>query len=343
MSETNLSGLGLRERYDLQEWIEGTPGILGEDLLIIAKELILLSGKRLDLLAIDHDGNLVVIELKRDESTTDIELQALQYASYVSKFSSVEIIEHYTNYLTLGSDGGVQESTARQAIVDFVGDEELENLNFSQRLILVAGEFRPEVASTVLWLRDYEVEIKCVRLRKYLNDQGELYITPDIIIPLPEAQDYIERKETRQREAKVRQAKTSSFSMEVGNYDPSELERLLSSTLGNPSDLTPRFVTFLDILLSEDKVFSREEILPGLFAAGIGRDMGHTGRYMSGISQLLTKSSNAHLRQCIDFDGGDSSGQQKNNFRIKQEYRPLMQRLVNEWHEYYAPSDTNGA
>ncbi|MBW1929881.1 MAG: MmcB family DNA repair protein [Deltaproteobacteria bacterium] len=66
--KTSFSALNLKERFDIQEWIEGTPEFLGEDLLIIGKELVLPSGRRLDLLAIDQQGALVVIELKRDES-----------------------------------------------------------------------------------------------------------------------------------------------------------------------------------------------------------------------------------------------------------------------------------
>ena len=42
---TAFSALNLRERFDIQEWISGTPKILGEELLILAKELFLPSGK----------------------------------------------------------------------------------------------------------------------------------------------------------------------------------------------------------------------------------------------------------------------------------------------------------
>jgi RecB family endonuclease NucS len=73
-----FSDLNLKERFDIQEWIEGTPQILGEPLLIIAKELFLPSGKRLDLLAVDKQGALVVIELKRDDSGADVEWQAIK-------------------------------------------------------------------------------------------------------------------------------------------------------------------------------------------------------------------------------------------------------------------------
>lgn len=41
LKPTGFSELGLRERFDIQEWIEKTPAILGEDLLVIGKEVIL--------------------------------------------------------------------------------------------------------------------------------------------------------------------------------------------------------------------------------------------------------------------------------------------------------------
>ena len=84
IAEVDFAQLGLRERRDIQEWVAANPGILGDDLLIIGKEF---SGfdrtdERLDLLAVDSDGKLVVIELKRDDTGTDAHWQAIKYASY---------------------------------------------------------------------------------------------------------------------------------------------------------------------------------------------------------------------------------------------------------------------
>ncbi len=73
LKPTGFSELALRERFDIQEWIEKTPEILGEDLLVIGKEVILPSGKRLDLLCVDRQGCLAVVELKRDDSGSAVE------------------------------------------------------------------------------------------------------------------------------------------------------------------------------------------------------------------------------------------------------------------------------
>ena len=94
LQEVEFAQLGLRERSDIQEWVDRNPGIMGEDLLIIAKEF---SGfdrtsERLDLLAVDYSGTLVVIELKRDDTGADAYWQAIKYASYLRRANEAEII-----------------------------------------------------------------------------------------------------------------------------------------------------------------------------------------------------------------------------------------------------------
>jgi RecB family endonuclease NucS len=86
ISRKTFQELEFKERKHLQEWICKNTDILGERLLIIQKEF---SGfddtkERLDLLAIDENGNLVIIENKLDDSGRDVVWQSLKYASYCS-------------------------------------------------------------------------------------------------------------------------------------------------------------------------------------------------------------------------------------------------------------------
>lgn len=323
LTPKTFAEMHLLERFDIQEWIAGSPEILGEDLLVISKELELPSRIRIDLLAIDREGSLVVIELKRDSSGTDVEWQAIKYASYCSNFLPEDIFSYYAQYLESDSD------KAQLEIEEFL-DEELDNLNQNQRIILVAREFHSDVASAVLWLRDFEVDIKCVRLRPYMDDEDDLFITPDIIIPLPEAKDYVERKELKRREQKQPIMSTSSFSMEKSEFSESVLKEKLRATFTRSSNLTPRLVCFLEILLSEDRTFGREELISRLFEGGVGSSEGQAGRYLSNLSQFLTKKSNPHLRQVIAFTGGGWAGAPKDDYRILPEYRGLVQDLLDE-------------
>jgi len=330
LSPKTFAELRLRERFDIQEWIAKSPEILGEDLLIISKELELPSRIRIDLLAVDKKGNLVIIELKRDDSGSSVEWQAIKYASYCSNFLPKDIFSVYAQYLQSDID------EAQLKIEEFL-DEELSSLNQNQRIILVAKEFHSDVASAVLWLRDFKIDITCVRLRPYVDADNDLFITPDIIIPLPEAKNYIIGKENKGREEKQSTAIRSSFSLEKGSFDIPTLEEMLRKTLAHQSDLTPRFVRFLEILLSENRVFRKEEVKQKLFDEGVGDNLGQAGRYRSNLSQLITRKPNSHLRQIISFTSGGEPGGEKDNYQIIPDYRELAQHLVDEWNTNNVP------
>ena len=83
LEQSTFGELGFRERENLQEWICQNPELFGEELLIIQKEFdgFNETRERLDLLAIDKEGNLVVIENKLDDSGRDVVWQSLKYAS----------------------------------------------------------------------------------------------------------------------------------------------------------------------------------------------------------------------------------------------------------------------
>ncbi len=322
LNQTSFHSEKLKERYDIQEWIEKNSEIIESNLLIIGKEVPLPSDIRLDLLAIDKKSNLVVLELKRDDSGKNVDWQAIKYASYCSNMTQEEIFKQYAEYL--GSD----EDEAERKIEEFIEDENFENLNANQRIILVAKEFHSDVVSSVLWLRDFGIDVSCIRLSPFVDEHGQLYITPNKILPLPEAEDYIVKKEKKSKE--FIRSKFSTFSMETSNYPNEKLRKEIISSLTRNSDLTPRLITFLKILLTEPRHFNREEIKEKLFENNIGKDIGQTGRLMSNISQFLTKKTTPHFRQIIEFETGGSTGEVKDNYIVKEEYRGLLNEVLKE-------------
>ena len=269
----------------------------------------------------DEEGSLVIIELKRDESGPAVEWQAIKYASYCSSFTDEDIYRHFAEYL--GTDSGA----AQERIEDFI-DCEPADLNEGQRIILVSREFHSEVISAVLWLREWEINIECVRLTPYRTQEGALLLDAEIIIPLPDAKDYIQKKESKQKQRK--QPGRSSFSLERSNLEPAELKARIAESLKRPSDLTRRFRAFLELIIREDRPFNREEVKEGLYESGVGRDIGHAGRYLSNISQFLTKKSNPHLRQAVEFETGGANGEIKDNYHVVSQYRDLVQQALQE-------------
>ena len=183
--EVEFSAIGVKERYDIQEWVEKYPKILGEELLIIGKELSFFSDtrERPDLIAIDKAGNVVVIELKRDDSGSNLEWQAIKYASYLSKFSKEEILSYFARYRNNDDE---EDTSLENEIADFVDDGSLEDLNKRQRIILVSHRFAKEVTSAVYWLIDkYKLDIKCVQVTPYHDaERGSYYLQSTTILPV---------------------------------------------------------------------------------------------------------------------------------------------------------------
>jgi hypothetical protein len=183
--EVEFSAIGVKERYDIQEWVEKYPKILGEELLVIGKELSFYSDtrERPDLIAIDKAGNVVVIELKRDDSGSNLEWQAIKYASYLSKFSKEEILSYFARYRNNDDE---EDTSLENEIADFVDDGSLEDLNKRQRIILVSHRFAKEVTSAVYWLIDkYKLDIKCVQVTPYHDaERGSYYLQSTTILPV---------------------------------------------------------------------------------------------------------------------------------------------------------------
>ncbi|MEL4381744.1 DUF4268 domain-containing protein [Shewanella algae] len=216
-----FSELGFTERKHLQEWLAHEPSALGEELLIIQKEFDGFdeTRERLDLLALDKDGNLVIIENKLDDSGRDVVWQALKYASYCASLTKAQIVEIYQQYLDryepvtgevdLLNVPASAALSASQRICEFLDAPDLDelklNLGNSQRIMLVAANFRKEVTSTALWLLGQGISIACFKITPYsLGEQ--LLINIDQIIPTPEAKELmigINAKEAEEKTTEV--------------------------------------------------------------------------------------------------------------------------------------------
>ncbi|HAH49107.1 DUF4268 domain-containing protein [Gimesia sp.] len=186
-----FSELGFTERHHLQEWLAHTPAALGEELLIIQKEFDGFDDtkERLDLLALDKDGNLVIIENKLDDSGRDVVWQALKYASYCSTFTKEQIIKSYQEFL---NKSGRSDEDAASNVIEFLEFSDLEevvlNSTNTQRLMFVAANFRKEVTSTALWLLGNGISLQCIKVTPYRHET-DLYLNVEQIIPTPEAEE----------------------------------------------------------------------------------------------------------------------------------------------------------
>lgn len=218
---TSFVALSIWERRNIQEWIRRTPEILGERLLILSMEFdrFTNSNDRLDLLALDENGNLVVIELKRDSAAGLADLQAIRYAAMVSSMTIDMILPYFVAYKTKYCEQRISGSDAINEIRAFVSTEDFNELSNKPRIILCSEGFSTEITTTVLWLRQSSIDITCVKITPYrFNDHT--IVVPSIIIPLQEAKEYlieIQAKEERQDQATRKNApRTMKFLLDCG-------------------------------------------------------------------------------------------------------------------------------
>ena len=323
LEPTTFSSNNLRERYDIQEWIYDQPEVLDEELLIVGKEVLPgeVAGRRtqirLDLLALDRQGNLVIIELKRDDSGADAYWQAIKYAAHCSTFG----IEQISAILAL--DENITTSEARNKILEFAEIESDSDINRSQRIILIAREFHSDAIASAMWLKDRSIDIKCVKLSPFRTPENSIFVSSTTIFPTPEAEDYIEKKAAKLAKQDP-QAINSPYANDTPQLSESDLEIKLLESLRRTSELTPRLVEFFKILASTPGGCDREQIKQILYDRQIGNNIGHSGRLLSNISQFITKKSNGHLRQLVSFSSEGRAGATKANYQINPQYSVLV-------------------
>jgi hypothetical protein len=190
LNRTSFAEMKVRERGDLQRLLRSQIEVLGDDLYVLTEEFGDWedSRRRIDLLALDQQANLVVIELKCTSDGGHMELQAIRYASMISAMTFERAEQMHSEFLGRMGD---KADEARTRMLEFLGWEEPDEENFAPdvRIVLVSEDFGKELTTAVLWLRDHNLDIRCVRLRPY-QDGSTRFVDVQQIIPLPEANDY---------------------------------------------------------------------------------------------------------------------------------------------------------
>lgn len=217
IEQTQFFNEGILERQHLQNALKKQIDVIAPDVLIISEEFSEWSDsrRRIDLLGVDREGNIVVIELKRTETGEHMDLQAIRYASMVSTLTFGRAVEIFNKYLiTIES-----ELNAEDELSSYLG-ENIEHFASDVRIILVSSDFSKELTTSVMWLNERDLDIRCYRLIP-LKLNNEILIDVQQIIPLPEAESYQvkvrEQKEERREAIKGSKDNTKySFNGDIG-------------------------------------------------------------------------------------------------------------------------------
>lgn len=168
------------EESILEEWLEENPDGIIEDgkLLIIGRQVSTNLSGFIDLLCTDKQGDVVVVELKRDRTPRDTLAQALEYASFVEgldtdqledllrayfKDESIDLAEHHRSYFNLEP-------------------EEAVAFNKDQRIVIVGQRITPEIRQTSTFLRSKGIRVTCVEFSFFETHGGKRLLSQEIVI-----------------------------------------------------------------------------------------------------------------------------------------------------------------
>jgi len=161
---------------DVEDVIAADISMLDPDLMLIGRQVPTGHGKFIDLLAMDREGKLVVIELKRDRTPRDVVAQILDYGSWVEALAEDEIAQVFEAFLSKHRVDRAGRSLDEEFTEHFSGAAVPEVLNESHELLIVATELDDSTERIINYLTGYGVAINAVFFR-FFRDGDREYLT----------------------------------------------------------------------------------------------------------------------------------------------------------------------
>lgn len=161
-----LTATALPTESMLEDFLEKDPSLLGTALLVIGRQVRTPYNMYIDLLAVDADGVVHVLELKRDKTPREVVAQALDYGSWASTLTRDDLIAIANEHLDVAFEA---------AFADTFGAPPPDELNAETQLTIVATELDDSSERIVTYLRTFGVPINAVFFA-HLADEDRRYL-----------------------------------------------------------------------------------------------------------------------------------------------------------------------
>jgi len=165
---------------DIENLVQRNPGLLfNQKLLLIGRQIITSTRKRIDLLGVDQMGRLIVIELKRGIAPRDMMAQILDYSSWLSKISERELEQIAKSYF---QKYDLPYHTLHQAYQEFYKVKTIPRLGSDIVNVLFAENFQEDLINAVDYLKDQGVDIYLLEFSLFEKEEGEYIIVENLSI-----------------------------------------------------------------------------------------------------------------------------------------------------------------
>ena len=159
----------LKDEKELELLILENIEILNKGWLVVSNQVKTDAGKYIDILCMDHDGDLVVVELKKDMTPREVTAQVIDYAASVSKMTVEEIAQLYLRH-------SKEAKTLNAAYKEkFESDLDEEHVNEKVKMVIVAAQMDNGTERIIRFLRDtYDVDINILFFQVFQCDGQRL-------------------------------------------------------------------------------------------------------------------------------------------------------------------------
>ena len=297
LKEVTFASQNIREREDLQPILRKHIDAIAPGTFVLAEEFADWedSWRSIDLLCLDKQANLVVVELKRTKDGGHMELQAIRYAAMISKMTFADAVDAHAKFLLKTGSG--DPSGAQSAILNFLEWDEPRLSEFGQdvRIVLVSADFSKEITTSVLWLNERDLDVRCVRLFPY-QFMGKMLLDIQQVLPLPESEEYqirLRKKAADQRNVQEGGADWTRYDLKIGDQ---LLSKLYKRQL---------FLSVVRALVDSGKSIDElQEFLPARKFVGVtGKLPGK--EFRAAVSELKTPSGGVYTPKRFYFDDAD--------------------------------------
>ncbi len=168
------------EEAVLEDWLESNSHGIIEDqkVLIIGRQVSTNLGGFVDLVGLDREGNVIVIELKRNRTPRDTLAQALEYASFLERLDAAQLETILRSYL---NDEALSIAEYHREYFE-LGPDEAIAFNKEQRIVIVGQKITPEIRQTSSFLRSKGIRVTCIEFTFFQTSDGTRLLSQEIVV-----------------------------------------------------------------------------------------------------------------------------------------------------------------
>lgn len=163
------------DEKELEKLFIKNTDILDTNWLIIGEQVHTEANKYIDLLCMEPDGDLVVVELKRDMTPREVTAQVIDYAASVSKYTYKDILGIYKKYTEKYPEAPKTLEEAYQKKFNNKFSLDNDTINQEVKMVIVASKMDTSTERIINYLRDkYNVLINILFFNVYECDGKQI-------------------------------------------------------------------------------------------------------------------------------------------------------------------------